>query len=124
MLTARTVGNIAPRQEHLGDGVAVLRKELIIGVHQLALTDGGGRLLGGDIGGATVKPELADAHTDRAGGDQHDLVPCIFQIRKNTAERLDAAHVEMPRVIHQCRCTNLNNNSHFRTFLGKNNMLC
>ena len=65
---AVSVVEIITRQKNLGNGVIVLGEQLIIDVHQLALTDSRRRLLGGHIRGSLAQSQLAYAHADRARG--------------------------------------------------------
>ena len=62
------------------NGVVILRKELIIGVHQLALADCGGSLLGRHVLRPLAQIQLAKAHRNGAGGNENDLVSHVFQV--------------------------------------------
>ena len=58
----------------------IFRKQLVIAVHQLALAHCGSRLLCGHIRRAARQVKLTHAHADGAGGNQHQLVPGIFDV--------------------------------------------
>ena len=62
----------------------VIREELIIKIHQLALADGGGRLLARHIRRAPGQVELADAHADGAGRDR---IPRLSRVLIPVARR-------------------------------------
>ena len=74
------VGDIVRRQQDLCDGVAVFGEQLVVGIHQLTLTDCGGSLLGRYICRPLSEAELAHAHADRAGGDEDHLISGILEL--------------------------------------------
>ena len=49
----------SPSEEDLGHSVVVLGEQPVVGVHQLALSHGGGRLLAGHVSGPAGQIQLA-----------------------------------------------------------------
>ena len=78
-------GDIWPGDEQLGHRVVILGKQLVVGIHQLALAHGGGGLLGGNVLGPLRQVQLAEAHSNGSGGHQNDLMSCILQVAHNLA---------------------------------------
>ena len=99
-------------QQQLRYDVIILREELIIKIHQLALADGGGRLLARHIRRTSGQIELADAHADGAGRDKDDLMTCIFQVTEHFAQPLHALNVQPPGGVRQCGSADFDNDSH------------
>ena len=97
----RLVAQILAGQQDLGHGVVVLRKQFVIDVHQLALTDRSGGLLCGHVLRPACQVQLADTHADGAGGDEDDLVPGVFRVAEHLAEGLHVADIQMPRGVRQ-----------------------
>ncbi|MPN37639.1 hypothetical protein SDC9_185159 [bioreactor metagenome] len=58
--------------------MVVFPEQLIIGVHQFALTNGGAGLLGRHVGRSALQPQLSNANADGAGRDQHDFLAAVF----------------------------------------------
>ena len=98
--------------EQLRHDVVVLRVELIINVHQLALADGRSRLLAGNILRPLGQRQLADTHGDGTGRYQHQLMPCIFEIAADLAQLLHAADVQIPRRVRERGRPQLEYDSH------------
>ena len=90
----------------------VFAKQLIISIHQLALTDGGCRLLRGNIGGTFSESQFSDTHTDRTGGDQHDLISRVLEVAQHSAKLLHAADIQKSRRIGKSRGSDFYDNSH------------
>ena len=63
---ASFVPQIFPGQKDLRHHVVILGEELVVDVHQFALSDGSHRLFGGHVLRPLCEVELADAHPDRA----------------------------------------------------------
>ena len=59
-----------------------------------------------------LQPQLSNAHADGAGGNQHDLIPCIFEIADDLTEAFHLANVQMPGGVGQGRGSNLDTDSH------------
>ena len=90
--------------QKLRDSVIIFGKELVIQIHELALTNGSGRLLGRRVLRSLTQIELREAHRDGAGGDEDDLMPGVFQIGEDLAQLLDALDVQPPGRMRQSRC--------------------
>ena len=105
--------HVAARQQNLGHSMVILRKQLVIGVHELALAHGGGSLLGRDVLRAAGQAQLAHAHADGAGGHKDDLMPRIFQVAKDFAQRLHPADIQPPGWIGQRGGSHLHHNTHW-----------
>ena len=88
--------DILAGQQNLGHRVVVLGKELVIGVHQLALAHRRRRLLGGHVGGLAGQIQLAHPHADGPGGHQDHLVPCVLQVGQHLHQLLHVADVQPP----------------------------
>ena len=86
-------------QQNLRHGMVVFAENLVIHIHQLALSDGGERLLLFDFGGALAQSGFAHADADGAGGYQHDVLAAVLQIRQHLAKRFNAAVVDLSVVI-------------------------
>ena len=89
--------NVLRRDQDLRHNMMILRKQLVVNIHQLALTHRGSRLLCRNIRRAMRKRKFAHPHGDGARGDKNDFMPCIFQITANAAEFFHAANIEIPR---------------------------
>ena len=98
--------------QQLRHGVVILGEELVVDIHQLALADGGGRLLARHIRRAAGQVELADAHADGAGGDENDLVARVFQIAEHLAELFHPLNIQSPRGMRQRGGSYLDRDSH------------
>ena len=69
----RAADDVVGGEQHLADGDAVAGERRGVAVHEQALADAGGRLLGGEVARAPGQAERRQPGGDRAGGDQHDL---------------------------------------------------
>jgi len=56
----------------------IFAEEFIVGKHQLALADGGKRLLFGGVVRALRQSELAHAHANGAGRNEHDATAAVL----------------------------------------------
>ena len=92
--------------------MVILAEELVVGVDQLTLAYGSGSLLAGHICRSTGQVQLANAHADGAGGDEDDLMACIFQIAEHLTQLLNALDVQPTRGVGQGGCTYFYGNSH------------
>ena len=72
----------------------IIGKQAVIGVHQLALADRSRGLLGRHILRALQQSQLANAHGDCTGRNEHDLMPRIFQVADDLAKLLDAPDIQ------------------------------
>ena len=104
--------NVICGEQDLGDCVVILGKQLVVGIHQLALTHCGSSLLTGHIRGTTGKPQLAHAHADSAGGDQNDLASGIFHITEHLAQKLHTTDIQPSAAVGEGGGTDLYNDSH------------
>ena len=109
---ALLTADVLAGQQQLRHNMIVLREELIVKIHQLALADGGRGLLARHIRRTAGQIELADAHADRAGRDENDLVTCIFQVAEHFAQPLHALNVQPPGRMRECGSADFNNDSH------------
>ena len=71
----------------------IFAEEFIVGKHQLALADGGKRLLFGGVVRALRQSELAHAHANGAGRNEHDATAAVLQVAQRAAELIDAVQV-------------------------------
>ena len=99
-------------EQHLCHCVVVLVEQLVIGVHQLALADCGGGLLGRRVLRPLAQVELAKAHCNGTGGDEDDLVSHVLEVAQNLAEALHALNIQPPGGVRQRRGADLDNDSH------------
>ena len=106
------VGDIVRRQQDLCDGVAVFGEQLVVGIHQLTLTDCGGSLLGRYICRPLSEAELAHAHADRAGGDEDHLISGILEVAEHLAERFHLADVQPAGWMRDGGGADFNDNAH------------
>ena len=111
-MAAHFVLDVRRREQHLRHGVVVFGKQLVVGVHQLALAHGRGGLLGGHVRGARPELQLAHAHADGARGNQHDLVPGILQVRQCFAQCFHQADVQTSGFVGKRGSAHLYDNSH------------
>ena len=109
---ALLAADVLAGQQQLRHDVIVLREELIVKIHQLALADGGSRLLARHIRRAPGQVELADAHADGTGRDENDLMTCIFQVAEHFAQSLHTLYVQPPGGVCQCGSADFDNDSH------------
>ena len=112
ILVSFFVLEVVGSQKKLSNRVVVARKELVVDVHQLALTDRCRRLLGGDITGACGEHKLAHSHSDRTRGNEDYLVTCVFKIAEDLAEYLHQSYVESARRVSEGRRTYFYNDFH------------
>ena len=112
ILLPGAVGNVRRGDEELCHGVVILREQLVVNIHQLALSHGGGRLLGGHIGGTPRQIQLPHAHADGAGGHQNDLMPRVLQVAEHLAQPLHPLDVQTPRGVSQRGGAHLYNDTH------------
>lgn len=92
--------------------MVVLVEQLVIGVHQLALAHGGGRLLRGHILRSSRQVQLAHAHADGAGGDENDLVPGVFQVAQDLAQALHPLDIQPSGGVGQSRGADFYRDTH------------
>ena len=104
--------DVLPSEEDLGHSVVVLGEQPVVGVHQLALSHGGGRLLAGHVSGPAGQIQLAHPHADGAGGHQDDLVSCILQVGEHLDQLLHMADVQPPRGMRQSGGAHLDHDLH------------
>ena len=71
----------------------IFAEEFIVGKHQLALADGGKRLLFGGVVRALRQSEFAHAHANSAGRNEHDATAAVLQVAQRAAELINAAQV-------------------------------
>ena len=112
VVAAHFVLDVRRREQHLRHGVVVFGKQLVVGVHQLALAHGRGGLLGGHVRGARPELQLAHAHADGARGNQHDLVPGILQVRQCFAQCFHQADVQTSGFVGKRGSAHLYDDSH------------
>ncbi len=79
------VPHVGPGQQHLGHRMVVLGEQLVVDVHQFALSYRRGGLFGGHVGGTARQLELAHPHADGPRGHQDDFMPRVFQIGQGFA---------------------------------------
>ena len=104
---AQAVVHAVAREQHLGGDVAVLAEQLVVYVHQLALAHGSAGLPAADIVRTALQFEFAHAHANGARGDEHDLVPGVFQIRQHARQIAHAPKVQLARFMRQRRSAHL-----------------
>ncbi len=114
MKVRKTTGvlHVLAGNQNLCDGVVILRKKLIVGIHQLALSHGRRRLLGRDILRPGLQRELADAHADRAGRDEDHFMPRVFQVAQDLAKPLDLAYIQKSICVGKRGRAHLHDDSH------------
>ena len=112
ILLPSAVGNVRRSDKELRHGVVILREQLVVDIHQLALSHGGRRLLGGHIGGTPRQIQLPHAHADGAGRHQNDLMPRVLQVAEHLAQPLHPLDVQAPRGVSQRGGTHLYNDTH------------
>ena len=88
-------------QEDLRRGVVIGGKELVVDIHELALSDGCRGLLSRHVCGALPQVEFAHSHADGTGGNQDDFMPGIFDIAEHLAQRFDMPDIQAPRSMGQ-----------------------
>lgn len=66
------------REQDLRDVLMIFAEEFIVGKHQLALADGGKRLLFGGVVRALRQSELAHAHAMAPGRNEHDATAAVL----------------------------------------------
>ena len=102
--------------------VVIFAEQLVVSIHQLALTDGSGCLLGGDIFGTLPQTQLAHTHADGTGGNEDYLMSCVFNVTHNLAQLLYPADVQMPGGMGQGRGADLYYDTHeSASCMSKNN---
>ena len=106
------VAKIVCGEQDLRHGMVVFREQLVVGVHQLALTHGGGRLLARHVTGTLGKIQLANAHADSARGNENDLVSGVTQVADDLAKQLDSFYVQSARCVGEGRGSDLDYHFH------------
>ena len=101
VLTLLGVDDILARQQDLRDIDAVFKEHFIVNVHQLALADGGGRLLYGELARSLLQTQLGRADRHCAGRDEYHLEPAVLQVADGAHELLDAADIRLAVVVGQ-----------------------
>ena len=94
---------VVPGDEQLGHRVVIFPEQLVVNIHQLALSHRRRRLLGGDVLRTGFQAQFGDPHADGAGGDQDHLMRCVAHVADGLAQRLHAANIQMPRRVRQGR---------------------
>ena len=112
LLPAAAVGNVRRSDQKLGHRMIVFSKQLVIHIHQLALSHRRRCLLGGHIVGPLPEVQLTEAHGDGAGGHQNDLVTRVFQIAEHSAHPLHPLNIQPPGGIGQRGGPHLDYDSH------------
>ena len=106
------VVHVLPGEQDLGHRVVILGEQLVIGIHQLALAHGGGRLFGGHVAGAAWQIQLAHPHADGTGGHQDHLVSRVFQVGQHLYQLLHMADVQPPGGVCQGRGAHFYHDAH------------
>ena len=88
-------------QQDLGHRVVVFREQLVVNIHQLALSHRRQSLLSGNIRRLAGHVQLADAHGDCAGRHQHQLVSRVFQVAHDLAQQLHPPDIQLTRAVGQ-----------------------
>ena len=107
----RLIPEILSGQQDLRNGVIVRSKQLVIDIHELALADRGGGLLGGHVGGALCEVQLPDSHADCTRRDQNNLMSCVLHIAEDLAEGFHMPDIHPSGGVCQGRGTDLYHNS-------------
>ena len=118
MAAAPGMVNVLSGQQDLGHRVAVLGKQLVVGVHQFALAYGSGGLLAGHILRSAGQTQLAHTHADGTGRYQHHLMACVFDVAEHLAQQFYPADVQPPPCMGQGGCANLNDYTHLQSLLA------
>ena len=103
---------IVCRNQQLGNGMVILAEQLVIDVHQFALSHSRRGLLGGNVLGAASQAQLSNAHANGSGGNQDQFVPGVANIAHGFTERFHPPDIQLARSIGQCGCTDFDNNAH------------
>ena len=106
------VGGVVPGNQQLGYGVVVVTEQLVVCIHQLALSHGSGGLLRGDVLWPLPQPQLSHAHADGTGGNQNHFVTGIFDVAHDFAQQLHPADVQVPGGVRQSGGADFNNDAH------------
>ena len=106
---ARAVNDVAPREQDLPAGGAILGQHLGIALDKGGLASGGAGLKRGDVTRALGEPEQRPAHRGGAARDEDDPVPTSSELANLRAKRTDEGHVELAGLIHERRRANLGN---------------
>ena len=109
--TGYRVVHVCPGEQNLRHGAAVLREELVVEMHQLALSHGGRGLLDRQLGGPLAHAQLHRAHADGARGDEDDLVPGAADIREYPRQMVHIPEVQTAGAVRQGRGTDLDHDS-------------
>ena len=102
-------------QKNLSHHVVVFSKKFVVQEHQLALSHGGKRLFLFRLFGPLKKPQLSHADADGPGGDQHQLLSRVLQIRQGSAKLLQPVQVYLAVVISEGGSAHLHHQN-FRVF--------
>ena len=112
ILVALLGANILAGDQQLGHGVVVFTEELVVGVHQLALTHGGSSLFGGDILGPLQKAQFADTHTDGTGRNQNHLMTGVFDVGDGFAKLFHQPDIQVAGGMGQGGSADFDDNAH------------
>ena len=113
--------HVVPRQQDLPHRAGVFGKELIVDVHDVALSHGCRCLLVAELRGPRPHLQLGHPHGNGAGGYQDHLVSHAVQIGQHPGHPLDALKVQNTGRMGQRRCAHLDDDplfsAHSRTLL-------
>ena len=108
--------NVFTGDEKLGNRMGVFTEKLVVCIHQFALTNCRRGLLCGNVSGTLAQPQLADTHTNGAGGNNNNLRSCIFNIADHLAQFLNTPYIQMAGAgVGQCTSADFNNDTHHCT---------
>ena len=108
-------GNVLTGNQQLGHNVVVFAKNLVVEVHQLALTHSGGCLLGRYIRRPFPQPQLAHTHANGTGGYQNHFISGVFDITDGLAQCLHPPNVQIACGMGQGGGADFYNNTHKNT---------
>ena len=115
VLAAAGVLDVHTGEQNLRHRVVVGAEQPVVGVHQLTLTHGGTSLLGGHIGRAGGKRQLAHTHADGTRRHEDDLMSGVLQIAEHFHQLFGVADVQPSGGVGQCGGADFDYDAHRST---------
>jgi hypothetical protein len=108
---APAVLEVVVGQQHLADAALLAGEQLVVGGHEARLSDGGGHLEGGQVGGLLFHAQRLQAAGDGAGGDHDDFAAFAAQGGETVHQGGHAAGVGAAVALHEHAAADLHDDA-------------